>query len=481
MELETLIGLVNNPAELIPKLLKGFKPLFEVEAWKNYDVLFHNVNNQFKRPNKQVQKPSGSKSTDGEDILENHSVAVNRIAIPFQRFIVETSATFLTGGTIDIKAATDGDATKEDILSAIKTYWTNNKLQYKTGQIAEFMMSELEVAELWFSDEQVTKDENGKETTTTVMKCNILAPSMGYTLQPIFDGICDLIAFGITYTKDKVQYYDLYTDKELRRHSKDGKNWALIGGILEDGSSPGIIPLPYGKIPIIYYSQPRSEWYDVQSMIERLETMASNHGDTNDYSGSPILFVQGALKGFADKGEPGKVIVGEKDTTVQYVTPQSAPESMKLEYENLKSLIHLFTAAPDLSLQSLKGLGQVPSGSAFERLLLATYMKAIRRQTGTFGESMQRRVNFLEAAAAVVNPKLAPAANMNIELVYNLFKLDDLVDKINAWMAANGNKPLISHEESIAAANLTEDSTATYDKIKADESAVGNILNPSNA
>jgi SPP1 family phage portal protein len=474
MELSQLTALSANPAEMVSFLLKNLKPYFQYEAFKDYDIIFHDVLDKAKRKDKLINKPTGQTLPDGSAATGPDTVPVNRIAIPLQKLIVETAATFLTGGCIDLKCTPDNDE-EQAMYDAIKTIWKRNKLGYKNSQIATHMMSETEVAELWFSD--TIKDATGKEIT--VMKMNILAPSNGYQLQPIFDGINNLIAFGVYYTGldnqgKKVEYYDLYTEDKLQKHEKAYRNkWQIRQD--EDGNEM-IIDLPYGKIPIIYYQQPKSEWYDVQHMIERLEKMQSNHGDTNDYSGSPILFIQGKIQGFAAKGEPGKVLQGEGDAKASYIAPENAPESMKLEWENLKNLIFLCTQTPDLSLESLKGLGQIPSGAAFERMLIATYMKARKRQVGQFGECIQRRVNFLVSAAATIDAALASQIDLDINVEYGLYQIGDITDRIQNALLANGNKPVISQEESVEMAGLTDDPEGTFKKIQDEQNSLGNVF-----
>ena len=53
--------------------------------------------------------------------------------------------------------------------------------------------------------------------------------------------------------------------------------------------------------------------------IERLENSISDWGDTNDYFGSPTYFFKGRMKGFADKGEVGRVYQGDNETDMKVV------------------------------------------------------------------------------------------------------------------------------------------------------------------
>lgn len=480
MERAYLTSIIGNPATLIPELLKGFKPLFQLEAFKNYDVIFHDVNNRTKRKKKRVKRAIRGVTVNGVQATEEVLQEVTRIALPLQKLIVETATTFLTGGKVDLKANVTENSIEESMLVAVRDVWNDNKLQYKNGDIAEAMMSQTEVAELWYTD----LDEEGQE----VLKVKIFKPSDGYTLQPIFDKLGKLIAFGIYYSEKNAttgevsSYYDLYTEKEIRKHIKDKSGqWIIFNGEETDAEGntvivPGIIELKYGKIPIIYYWQPKSEWYDVQSIIDRLETLLSNHGDTNDYSGSPVLAGIGKISSMPDKGENGKVIQVEQGGDVKYVTPQNATESYKLEVENLKNFLMLCTSTPDLSLESLKGLGQIPSGAAFERLLISTYMKARRKQTGSYGEAIQRRVNFLKSALVVLNPTLKPAAKLNITPDYQPFTIDDIADRVEVALRANGNKPVMDQKASIEYVGVSDNAEETLDKIKEETDAAGSPL-----
>lgn len=483
MEYYQLYELVNLPNTLIPYLIKNFKPLFKYEAFKDYDVFNHDVFNHKKRP-RRYKKVAEGRPINGVPQLVDVEVPVNRVGIPFQKLIVDTAVAFLTGGEIELVATPVGDI-EQRMFDWIKQTWDDNKLDFENTTIAETMMSQLECAELWFRD----VDDDGNQ----VMKMNIIAPATGYVLQPIFDGIGNLIGLAMGYKKNdvegkKVDYYDLYTIgddgfAELRKYIKDGTGWVYIQYIADqvEGLPPekanAIIKLPYKKLPLMYYCQATSEWYDVQSMIERKETIRSNHGDTNDYSGSPVLFGRGKIRSAPDKGDPGKFLsTDDVNGDLKYVTPDGAPDSLKLEDEELNELIFLCSQTPNLSINNLKGLGSVPSGAAFERLLIAAYMKAKKKQRGNFGKTIQRRINFLKSAAAVLFPELKPAVKMNIKVKYSLFNIDDIADRIQNALNANGQKPIMSQEESIEFAGISDDPKTTFEKVKAEADALGVVI-----
>jgi SPP1 family phage portal protein len=453
MTIEQLLANIDSPDILIQEI-KRCRTLYERKAYAEYKPELHKVMNRAHRPDKIVMKPDPLCILDanGNPRLISTVEKVSRIAIPLQKLIVNRAASFLTGGKVSLQAQTETD-TQKNLLKVVQTTWSDNKLQFKNNVIAKTVKSELECCEIWYSKKNI----DGKIS----LKCNIYKPSDGYTLYPIWDDNRDLIAFGIHYkVKDiegkEVERLDLYTDKKLIKYSFMTAGWNKI----ED------IPLVYGKIPVIYYCTDRSEWQDVQTAIDRLEKLISNFGDTNDYNGSPILFVKGSIRGFASKGESGKVLEGDGDNVdAKYITWEHAPEAIKLEIDTLFNIVYTCTQTPNISFDQMKGLGDI-SGVAFDRIMIDAHLKAKEWQDGAFGESIQRRVNFMKAAHIELDGSLKEAADMEIVPLFSMFKIDDETDRIENAMKANGGLPIISHKESINMAALTTNPDKTFEAIK---------------
>lgn len=464
MDLQFFMTNIGNPGIIIPAIIKEWKQSYELKAFKEYEPEFHNVKDTAKRPDKLVSypDPTGATTADGGPVIMAKTELVARIAAPIQKLIVKIAAAFLTGGKIAIEAKPEGDK-EQKLLDVINKTWRENKLQYRTSVLAKKVMAETECAEIWYS----RKDSDNKVS----MRCKVYSPSEGYGLIPVFDQQGDMIAFGLQYedVSKRKRYMDLYTKDFLRRYETGGAEWILRESTPE---MPAEVQLKYGKLPVIYYCQPKAEWADVQTMIDRLETMISNFCDTNDYNGSPILFAKGEISGFAQKGEAGKIIESTgDDADLKYVTWAQVPEAIKFEFELLMRLIYSCTQTPDLSFEAMKGLGDI-SGVAFDRIMIGAHLKAKDKQEGEFGEGIQRRLNFLVAACAEITPGLEGAKDMEIAPVFNLFKLDNVKERIEAAMAANGGKPVIDHRGSIAMANLSDDADATFDAINEDEAPV---------
>lgn len=457
-----------NAANYIQKIIKQWKRIYQEKDFFQYNPELHAVvRDKIKRKDKTIFVPTGKYKPDGKTpITEEQIVYVARLPVPYQRIIVARAAQFLTGGKVTLTSDADvDDSVDASMLQAVKDVWKYNKLQFRNNKIAKAMMSQLECVELWYSVE-----EPGQQPE---LRMNILTPAQGFEFYPVFDAINNMIAFGIAYeTDDKVKHFDLYTDTEKRSHIKVKSTWVL--GTDEEGE-PAIVEHGYGKIPIIYYTQEEAEWSVVQRLIERYETLISNFADINDYNGSPILFLKGKAMSLPTKGQAGKTIQNEDGTgDVKYVTWEQAPESIKLEIETLGNLIFSMTQTAPIDFENMKGLGDL-SGVAFDRVLIDSHLKAKEKQNDVYGECIQRRINFLIAALASMFIELAPAKDLNITPTFDLFRIDDESDKIALITQANGGKPVISQQTSVALAGMVQDASAEWNLIKQENDTLGNL------
>lgn len=451
---------ISNPEALIPAIKKEHNSFFDKKLFDEFNPEKHKVNNKTYRKDKPIMipDPSGATKDDGSPVMTSTMEKVNRIAIPMQKLITIRSNAFLTSGGVSFKSKPEG-AQEEKALERFKEIWKNNKCYYRNSEIGKAIYSETECAEIWYT----------RKTSETEfeIKCNIYKPSDGYDLIPVFDNNRDMIAFGLGYKSNKgdqkIENLDVYTQDKLYKYEAVNGKWALASG--EGVINP--VPLLYGKLPVVYYSTKRAIWTDVQPIIERLENLISNFGDTNDYNSSPILAAMGEIKGFSAKGESGKVVELNSGADLKYVSWDHAPESIKLEIMTLIDFIYTCTQTPNISFEQMKGLGAV-SGVAFERIMIDAHLKAKDMQNGIYGEGIQRRCNFLISAIANLYADCKGAQTLDITPVFELFKIDDKVEKVDMLLKANGGKPLMSHKDSITEYGGTDDIEKTYEEIKSE-------------
>lgn len=412
------------------------------KAIKQYNVTDHDVYCSTARPNKLVTNET-EELVNGVLVKKTSQRTINptRIGIPFQKRIVNQAVSFL--GSPEI-SCTPKEGKETVLYNSILTTEDDNKLDFKFKKIARLALSERECAELWYmqpAPDGFWTNAGLNSVSNTRLRMQVLhhsydpiARTGNDSLYPVFDSYGDMIAFGRGYKVNTegvdVEHFDIYTadriyfskflngvwetglDVDVNYVDASGKPQTYKG----DGLSG--IPNMVGKIPVIYYAHP-IEWADVQSMIDRLEKKISNHADTNDRVDSPIVFAEGDVQGFADKDDTGKLLIGKNGAKVSYLTWDNAPESMKMEIDNLMKFIGLMTNTAETSFETMKGLGQF-SGIALKLLFMDSHMKAAINEE-YLGKSVQHRYNYIKAALIAIDPSLKPAASLIVKPKFTYF------------------------------------------------------------
>lgn len=461
MEIEELEVILANESTTVNKIMSEAPTAFDPAKVKMWDVTQHNVFNKSKRKNKKVFVPTGEKNPDNTDKLAESWVYVNRIGLPLQKLLVRRAAAFICGNDVKLMATIEeGNTVQQAMFNAVSGNWKDNKLNFKNKDIVKMFLAETECAEIWY-----TVQKKVKGVLKNVLKMKIVAPSLGNLLYPVFDASGDMIAFGYTYQTDTSKFFWLYTDTDLRKYQVGATgNWELTE----------TVPLIYTKIPVMYYSIDNPFWFDVQSCIERIETLLSNHGDTNDYFGSPMLKLKGKVNGVAAKGEAGKAFQMDENADVSFVTWDNSPESMVTEMNNLIGWIFGGKQVPNLSPEFLKSLGDI-SGAALDRILIDGHLLGMDYQDGMYGEMLQRRNNFLVAANAALDSSLGTAEDLDITNNFTLFRLNDDTQRIADASLASGGGAVISRKAAFQYANLTGNPDQDYQEWQSEQDALGAV------
>lgn len=444
-----------------------------------FDPKLHEVNDRRKRPDKLVVVDKDSDEYgEVKNINPNAELTteqgfriepVARIALAIQKLIVKRAVAFTFGNPVTYNANPEDEAQKA-LLQAVNRVFYDVKEETLNRRIARSLYSTTEVAELWYPVETEPHELYGFKKNIK-FKVAVFSPMFGDRLYPYFDEARDLIAFSREFTrKDR----DLITRTYFETYTKDkhylwscegletttGGNWELVEGYPKD--------ITIGKIPVIYASQPQVEWEDVQSLIDRLEKLLSNFADTNDYHASPKIFVQGKVVGFARKGEAGAIIEGEQGATAQYLSWANAPESVKLEIDTLLRMIYTITQTPDISFDTVKGLGAI-SGVALQLLFMDAHLK-VQDKTEIFSEYLQRRINVLKAYMGQANINWKESASrLIVEPKITPYIIEDELSKINILQAANGQKQIASRKATIQRLGWAENVDDEEAAIQAEE------------
>lgn len=478
-EIEKLIqqgGEETTYSTIIEKLKKGKVIDYSAAevAKKQLDPLTHDVFDRVKRPDKKVKidpddpdfQPTENTVNvmGGSDSPTGYRLEpVARVAIALQKLIVKRAVAFAFGNPVELNAEPE-DKSQEDVLKALKRVLYDVKSKSLNRRVGRNLFSCTEVAEVWYPVERKNKTY-GFESKHK-LRCAIFSPLLGHSLYPYFDEHGDLIAFSreftVTVEGKEVRYFETYTSNLIYLWVQGSSGYELVDGYPKK--------IEIGKIPIVYAYQPQVEWADVQNLIDRLEKLLSNFADTNDYHAAPKIFVKGQITGFSKKGESGAIIEGDENSEASYLSWQNAPEAVKLEIETLLRMIYTITQTPDISFESLKGIGAI-SGIALKLLFMDAHLKVADHQE-VLDEYMQRRLNIIKAYIGKFNAKLGSAAeDLFVEPEIVPYMIVDEAAEIKIWQDANGGNPVMSQKASFQKAGLTNNPDEDYEQYKTEDSA----------
>ena len=410
----------------------------QTDAIKQYNVDTHDIYDTTIRPKRKIKTDSGTKDSLGNVIWTDKWIDVVRVGIPWQQIITERRVGFMLSQPVTTNVIWDTGSDKEQqLVKLVERIMNDNKMDYKNKEILRRKLSELEVAVIWY---YVTTDDPKQKFT---LNSKIVSPQLGDTLYPLFDINGTMISFRRDYKLSEngkmIEHTDIYTAEfEYKYVKKDGV-WGLdsdaVGKSVETGDyiPANPVPNPAKKILIEYYNQSKPIWHNVQSMIDRHETLTSNHGGMNDKFGAPIFVVAGEIQGETIDNTTGSLLELENGATADYAKLASEPQSISLEQTNLEKFIHSMSQTANISFDQMMKIGQM-SGFAAEMLFSDSHM-AVRMEEESFGLGLQRRLNIIKSAIGALidtslanecktvqlKPKITPYLPQNMtELIENL-------------------------------------------------------------
>lgn len=380
-----------------------------------------------------------------------------RVPIPFPKKIIQTATAFEFGKPVNITFSEETELNK-----TVLSEWKSLRLDSKLQNLTIHKKTETESCLVfYFTGEK----ENRK------MKAKVYSSIDGKMI-PYFDEDDDMIYFTWKFS-EKVNEklftkYWIYDTEFIYKIISSGNGYALEEEPLKHG---------FDKIPIVYVSQDEVEYFDVKEMVDRYEVALSKLGNSNDYTGHPMLFFQGEVKGMPDKDDDGKVLrstmeidsEGKKHVAdAKFLTHDNAPKSVELEVNKLESLIYSMTSTPDVSFSNLKGIGNIASHS-MELMFLDAKMKALLNE-GDNRTTVERCLSII--VSGIVKTKKTSVNsqidNAVFDIVFESILPNNLVELVQT-MSQGKEKGIVSTETAVNKLNLTNDRKKELDRIKIDK------------
>ncbi len=445
---------------------------------KELDPNKHQIFDTTYRPDKKVKADDGETAdagvktvttATGTKQINMKTVKVSRLAVSYQQIIVNRAAAFLFGFPVEYDSDTEIPG-EQEVLTALKRVIHDNKMEFKDREIAKEGLAFEEVAEFWYPQEMPETHTTYGFDTKFKLRVMIFKPSENEKLYPTFDEYGDLIAFSRAYTRkvdDKnVDYFETYT-AEFTYRLENVEGWKVSEGYPK--------PNPIKKLGIAYTGKGVKAYYQAQNIIESDEDLRSNFSDINKYHAAPTLFFKGKMQGYAQKGEAGKIITGDKETEAKYLEWKAACESISLEHSMNREDIFSLTQTPDISFNNIKNIGNLGVG-AQKMLFMDAHLKVMDNME-VYGPYLQRRINIIKAYLGVFNTGMAKdAANVIIKPVVTPYILGD--DKETAdilSIATNGG--FMSKKTATEKMGWVQDADKEFEQIQAEERAASIIDN----
>jgi SPP1 family phage portal protein len=482
MQLQKFQELIaSDPSKLISKV-KATRD-YSSEAWKQIEPENHLVRDKGLYKDREVWVPR--KDANGQPVLieETQEEAmqqtwepVARISAAIQKDIVNWAVKICAGEPIDVKAAKQNLTPDEQkyfdmVIKTIK----DNKFDYLDSEILRLTCTYKICAEIWFSEECDSTEfwgELGSASSKWKLRVLVVSQESGDLLYPMRDDMGKMYALGREYKfidddDASVDRFDLYTETARYTYAPVNGSWELIAEVENK----------YKKGNFVVYEQQKEEWADVQPAIERIEIGDSRLCDSNDVVGSPILAISGKVEGFGKRGETGKVFEMEHGGKMEIVEADGAPEAVKMERDNLMKAVYQYTATPNISFDDAKGFGANMPGITLKLLFLPATLKAMNRQRGGWGMSVQRRINFIAHCMPLINPEVTGAKGLDLNPVFSLYMPQNDTENyqnIIALCAAG----LISKKTGVKMLGLVEDPEAEWAAIQEEAKALAAAAPP---
>ena len=434
------------------------KKQINVPAWsdliKQYEPSQHEImTNKVKYPDKPI-------TDEKNNVLKYEQVT--RVCIGLQKLSVKRMVEFMF--TIPINPVCQdakSDATAKKYFEAIRAALKKNKWNTLNKTRCKIISSECEQATYWYVAGTV---KDGGKTAGLRLKYDLYSPSRGDGLYPLFDDMGDMVAFSRQYEIENSEgkkdvFLDTWTADKHYIFKQTNGIWETIT----------VVDNKLGKIPVVYSYRPEPVWSDGDNgKVEQIEKLLSRNGDIIDYHASPILIFKGKISGAPVKGEANKMFNSpDSNGGAEYVSWTQSPESTRFQFETLLRLFWSEMQLPDLSYENVKGIGQ-SSGVALKMLFSDAHLKC-GDEWEIYEELIEREFSIIKAYLSVVEGD--GIKDLEIEPVMRPFIIDDERENIEVLVKANGGKPVVSQKQSVALADLSDDTDADFLEIQAEYAA----------
>lgn len=385
--------------------------------------------------------------------LEDKVARVARIVTNFPKKLVRTEAAMMFGGMMHVATPSPDEA-----FEAFRNAWERTLgMQDILLQFAETVLSETKAAIVFYP----TIYDHFSGETVSEINCRILSlpeNSRFYSAfyPHFFDGRMD--AFLHRYqrkddtgaTRDEAR---IWTRDRILTATSGSAGWEVH----EERND-------FGLIPVVYAEVEAPSWEEVATLMDAREMRLSRLADTNDYFSEPLMVTYG-LADFPRKADVGKEIQfpvkvdeltgKEYHGDAKFLSWDQSINSTEKELSETKAEMFAGVSAPDLSFDSLKGLGNL-SGVARRFMMLDAEIKQ-RFNMRVFRPALNRCITVVQAGIAnITNIKYkAQLVGARYTVTFDSILPRDPVEEANVLSIAGGGRAFNSLSTIVSRSPLT--------------------------
>lgn len=391
---------------------------------------------------------------------------VTRIPLAFQKLATKRMSELLVG--IPVKRVYDVDDDNElqqEVATFIEKIFEKNRIDSVNTQRSNMLFAGCEVMTIWYGVEEENLDYGRKSKLK--LRCKNFSPMRGERLYPLFDDYGDMVAMSIGYDVKRkgktTSYLDTYTkDAHYSFKKEESDEW-----VIEQEET-----ITTGKIPCIYMHREEPIWEDNSNIVYELEWSVSRNGNFIRKNSKPIMgiFTDEVIK-YGDELDGDREFRGlmqlPKGADMKYITWDQNPEMLKIHLDKLEEYFFTMLQLPNWSYEKMSQMAL--SGESRKQLFIDAKMK-VKDESGIFLEFFDREINVVKAFAKIaMGSKYHDAIDqLSVKTAITAFDVDDEGNIVEVLFMANGNKPLMSHRESIERFGMSKDVTKTLEEIRAE-------------
>jgi len=361
-----------------------------------------------------------------------------------QQYINEVELFFLFGKAIEWRLVSG----ESEAFLKFRQTWKDFRLDSILRKAKRLAGAETESAIVF----NITRSDDGNINVTPY----VAARSTGYRLRPLFDQYGRMLAYAHTYRLRErgknVLHCDFMTDKFI-----------FLCKLGKDGWEVEPYNNPIKKIPALYFWQQKA-WDGAVPRIEREEHLDSKVGDTNNYFADPkAMATADVVRSIADPDIAGNLVqLTGSASRFEYINPPQNSVTRQDEKADLQRSIFFDTFTPDLSYDSIKGLGTL-SGAAMHNALILGYIKRdVRKEV--YEPMIDRLRSVLYEIIKITDAKISSKMN---DLVLSFEFPDPFSTIMDNWAGIRDlyTAGLVSLETAIKKLGVAEDNEEEIQRI----------------